>query len=163
MTKTSKTVDGTEPHIFNVPIRRLAARLQILVQRGVLRPYGLRIQEWRVLWSLAREGDTHVRELGRRASVDAAHVSRLLKKFGEKGLIKRMPDPKDSRRTLFQISPEGRALYEDVKPKAVAFSAEFQSLYTAEEYETLMSLIDRALTHADVLLEQEGAHEGEPD
>lgn len=155
MHETDDTTTKAEPQVFNVPIRRLATRLQTLVQRGVLRPYNLRIQEWRVLWSLAREGDTHLRELGRRASVDAAHVSRLVKKFETEGLIARMQDPSDNRKTLFRITKQGRALYEDVKPKAYAVSAEFQNLYTAEEYETLMSLVERALLHADVMLERD--------
>jgi DNA-binding MarR family transcriptional regulator len=155
MSKTANRLKQDESHIFNVPVRRLAVRLQTLVQRGVLRPHGLKIQEWRVLWSLAREGDTHLRELGRRASVDAAHVSRLIRKLERQQLIARRRDPEDNRRTLFQITETGLELYREVRPKAVAISDEFKMLYSEDEYETLMTLIDRAIAKADSLLENE--------
>ncbi len=155
MKNSEKPSQREESRIFNVPIRRLAARLQTLVQRGVLRPHGVTIQEWRVMWSLAREGDTHLRELARRASVDAAHASRLLKKLESRNLISRATDPTDSRRTMFHITEEGRQFYELVRPKAVAVSDEFRNLYTATEYQTMMSLIDRALLRADELLDKD--------
>lgn len=155
MTQAPNTPQTETAPIFNVPIRRLATRLQTLVQRGALRPHGVKIQEWRILWSLAREGDTHLRELGRRASVDAAHVSRLIRTLEKQNLIARKPDPNDARRTLFSITPTGFDLYVRVRPKAVAVSDEFRAIYTAKEYETLMTLIERANRHADMLLHQQ--------
>lgn len=146
----------TEKEIFNIPIRRLAAKLSLIAQREVLRPFGLRIQEWRVLWSLDREGDTHLREIARRASVDASHVSRLLGKLEREGIVERYPDPVDARRTVFRATPKGRALYKEVRPIATEISKRFQDLYTDAEYEQLMSLLERALDKADEMLATEG-------
>lgn len=148
-----------EKEIFNIPIRRLAAKLSLIVQREVLRPYGLRIQEWRVLWSLDREGDAHLRELARRASVDPSHVSRLLVKFERDGIVERYPDPGDGRRTMFRTTPKGRALYEEVRPIATRVSHRFQELYSDEEYDQLMALLDRALNKADEMLGADGLDE----
>ncbi len=145
-----------EKEIFNVPIRRLSGKLSLIVQREVLRPYGLRIQEWRVLWSLEREGDTHLREVARRASVDPSHVSRLLAKFERDGIVERYPDPGDGRRTMFRITEKGRALYEEVRPVATEVSRRFQELYSDEEYERLMALLGRALKKADEMLGADG-------
>ena len=156
---TGKTDRVMEKEIFNIPIRRLAAKLSLIVQREVLRPYGLRIQEWRVLWSLDREGDAHLREIARRASVDASHVSRLLTKFERKGIVERYPDPGDGRRTMFRITPKGRALYEDVAPVATEVSRRFQELYSDDEYEQLMALLERASLKADELLGGNGLDE----
>lgn len=146
----------TEKEIFNIPIRRLSAKLSLIVQREVLRPFGLRIQEWRVLWSLDREGDAHLREIARRASVDASHVSRLLGKFEREGIVERYADPGDARRTVFRVTPKGHALYEEVRPIATGISKHFQDLYTDEEYRQLMALLERALGKADEMLTAEG-------
>jgi DNA-binding MarR family transcriptional regulator len=142
--------------VFNVPVRRLAARLTVLMQREVLTPAGLRIQEWRVLWSLAREGETHLRELARRASVDASHVSRLAGKLENEGLIERKIDAQDARRLIFAITGKGMALYEEVRPKAIDVSRQFRDLYTEQEYDTLMDLLERAIRHADEVMEGHG-------
>lgn len=145
-----------EKEIFNVPIRRLSGKLSLIVQREVLRPYGLRIQEWRVLWSLEREGDAHLREVARRASVDPSHVSRLLAKFERDGIVERYPDPGDGRRTMFRTTEKGRALYKEVRPVATEVSRRFQELYSDEEYERLMALLGRALKKADEMLGADG-------
>lgn len=152
-----------EREIFNIPIRRLAGKLSLLVQREVLRPYGLRIQEWRVLWSLDREGDAHLREIARRASVDPSHVSRLLNKFERQGIVERYPDPGDARRTVFRITTKGGALYQEVRPVATQVSECFQKLYSDEEYEQLMSLLARASKRADELLGGNGFDEDRDD
>ena len=149
--------------IFNVPIRRLAAKLSLIVQREVLRPHDLRIQEWRVLWSLAREGDAHLRELARRASVDASHVSRLMTKLEKAAMVERYPDPDDGRRTKFRIAPRGRALYDEVRPVATRVSDQFQALYTDAEYALLMELLDRADAKAAELLGPNGIEGGDDD
>ncbi|MEC7765001.1 MAG: MarR family transcriptional regulator [Pseudomonadota bacterium] len=141
-----------EREIFNIPVRRLAAKLSLLVQREVLRPFGLRIQEWRVLWSLVREGDAHLREIARRASVDPSHVSRLLGKLEKDKIVERFPDPDDGRRTMFRITPKGRALYDEVRPVATDISLQFQELYSDAEYAQLMELLERASVRADQLL-----------
>lgn len=108
-----------------------------------------------MLWSLAREGDTHLRELARRASVDPSHVSRLATRLEHDGLLRRQPDPDDGRQMRFFITAKGRALYRKLRPKALRVSAQFQDLYTASEYATLMALLERAIAHADTLLAQD--------
>ena len=148
-----------EGEIFNIPVRRLAAKLSVLAQREVLRPFGLRIQEWRVLWSLAREGDAHLREIARRASVDPSHVSRLLGKLENDAIVERYPDPRDARRTKFRITAKGMDLYEEVRPLATDLSRHFQELYSEAEYRQLMGLLERASQKADELLGGNGAEE----
>ena len=64
---------------------------------------------------------------------------------------------------LFHITKEGRALYEQVRPRATEISRQFQALYTPEEYGLLMSLIERATIHADAVLEGREVEEDEDD
>ena len=74
-----------------------------------------------------------MRELARRASGDPSHVSRLAASLERRGLLARLDDPSDRRRMLFRITEKGRALYEEVRPKATAVSMEFQALFTPQE------------------------------
>ncbi|MWD28564.1 winged helix DNA-binding protein [Aquicoccus sp. SCR17] len=151
-----------ETPVFTVPLRKLSARLGVLVQREVLRPAGLRMQEWRVLWSLAQEGPTHLRNLARRADVDPAHVSRLIGRFEEQELAERVLDPEDGRRTLISITASGRALFDRVRPASDRLNADFRSLYTEEEFDLLLGLVQRATDHAERLIAEDARASARP-
>lgn len=155
--------DDAERHLFSVPIRRLSARLGLLVQREVLRPFGLKVQEWRVLWSLAQDGDAHLRELARRSFVDPAHVSRLLVKFEREALISRFPDAHDSRRQMIRITAKGLDLYREVRPRSLELNEKFRAIYTDEEYAQFMNFVRRATKCADEMIAAESAEAAERD
>ncbi len=82
-------------------------------QIGVLRrtfldsPYSL--AEARVLYEIARgNGATTATEIGRTLDLDAGYLSRLLRNFEKRGLIRRTPSATDARQSHLTLTARGR-------------------------------------------------------
>lgn len=140
--------------ILNIRVLRLASKLSLIFVRETLRPAGLSVQEWRILVSLAQMGDSHLRALARKASLDSAHASRVASHMVSRGLIARHPDTRDQRRIVFSITKAGAEVFFRIWPRAKDLAGEFRQIYSAEEFTVLLTLIDRAVEHADTLLER---------
>jgi DNA-binding MarR family transcriptional regulator/N-acetylglutamate synthase-like GNAT family acetyltransferase len=85
-------------------------------QIGVLRrnfldsPYSL--AEARVLYEIARgKGATAATDVGRALDLDAGYLSRVLRTFEKRGLIRRTASPHDARQSHLALTPRGRQAY----------------------------------------------------
>jgi len=141
-----------ENTLFNKQIVRLSSRLALITQRNVLKPYGLKIMEWRTLYYLVLVGDHHLRALARQVSSDASHVSRVLVGMEKRGLVNRLPDKDDARRTRFYATKKGFKLFDTVWPQAVEVSDSFCALFSVEELASLEKMIGKATAHANDIL-----------
>lgn len=101
------------------PIAMAAAtsvmRAQQLVSTAVeraLRPHGLSFARYEVLMllSFTRKGSLPMTKMGERLMVHPTGISKLVDKLEDDGLVRRVPDPADRRRTLATITPAGRRL-----------------------------------------------------
>ena len=84
-------------------------------QIGVLRktfldsPYSL--GEARVLYEIARGTAPTASEIGRALDLDAGYLSRVLRNFEKRGLIRRKASASDARQSHLTLSPRGRKDY----------------------------------------------------
>jgi DNA-binding MarR family transcriptional regulator/N-acetylglutamate synthase-like GNAT family acetyltransferase len=84
-------------------------------QIGVLRknfldsPYSL--GEMRVLYELAQGNDKTATDIARNLDLDAGYLSRVLRDFEKKGLIKRTPSKTDARQSRLSLTSQGRKVY----------------------------------------------------
>jgi DNA-binding MarR family transcriptional regulator/GNAT superfamily N-acetyltransferase len=95
-----------------------------LLDEGLLRsPFSL--TEVRVLYELAHKDQWNATELGKELGLDAGYLSRILRKFQEKGLIERTPSEDDGRQSILSLTSRGRAEFE---PLNQASSAEVAAM-----------------------------------
>jgi len=145
--------DDAFDHNLNIRVLRLASALSTILRRSTLRDKGVTNQEYRIFVSIARHGAGHVREISRKAGMDAAHASRTMKAMQAKGWLSRSPHQTDKRLAIFSMTQVGRDLFLSIYPAAMALAKEFSGLYSEEEVLLFRNMLDRARAHAAELLD----------
>lgn len=103
-------------------------RVQQLVlsrMNALLRPFGLSFARYEALMLLlfSRRGSLPLGKMGQRLMVHPTSVTNTIDRLEDDGLVARVPDPRDRRRTLAEITAEGRAVAE--KATAALVDARF--------------------------------------
>jgi DNA-binding MarR family transcriptional regulator/GNAT superfamily N-acetyltransferase len=79
-------------------------------------PYSL--AEARVLYELAHRDQPTASDVGRALGIDAGYLSRILRRFQQRGLVESRPSPADARQNLLGLSGEGRAVFAALDSRA---------------------------------------------
>jgi DNA-binding MarR family transcriptional regulator len=128
--------------------RFLPFRLSVLgnrVTRAVARAYGPRFQmsapEWRTLAVLGRYGAMSAQDVGVHTAMDKVRVSRAVTRLAGRRCITRRTDSRDRRRAILDLTEEGRAVYDDIVPVALAVEAQLVADLSAAERAALDAAI----------------------
>ncbi len=112
------------PYLMNRIMGRYNASL-----REELAALGLSTAKLRALAVLAVADGLQIRRLAVYAVVEQSTLSRTLDQMAAEGLVRRAPDPEDSRATLIFITDEGRAAFERLWPHmATAYGRMFAGI-----------------------------------
>jgi DNA-binding MarR family transcriptional regulator len=118
--------------------------------------FGLRIPEWRLVAVLAEGQGMTQQALGRATRMDKVTVSRAAIALAERGLVHRAPNPGDQRSHLLSLSAAGRALYDEVAPKALEIEAQVFAGFDAAEIEAFRAMLKRIEDAATALDAEQG-------
>jgi DNA-binding MarR family transcriptional regulator len=105
--------------------------------------FGLGVPAWRLIAVLAERDGVSQLDLGVATRMDKVTVSRAAAGLADRGLVKRSPNLKDKRSTLLWLTGEGRALYAQVAPKALAFEDAILADFTPDEVAQLKAMLQR--------------------
>lgn len=83
------------------------------------------------------------RDIGQATSMHKTKVSRAVAALEKKGFLERGPSLHDQREQLLKLSTEGRAMYEALIPKALAYSNGLESALTEEQRAVLDQIFER--------------------
>lgn len=122
-----------------------AARLMAANLSEELRPVGVAIGQWAallVLW--ARDGVTQA-ELARDVAIEPPTLVRTLDRMVRDGLVERRPDPRDARLSRVWLTERGRALRDELVPRAIEVNRRTEAVLTPREAETLRRLLARLI------------------
>ena len=98
---------------------RFYTRVIGLLHEGYLAsPFSL--TEVRVLYELAHRERATASQLGRELGLDAGYLSRILHRFGERGLVDRQPSEVDGRRSILRLSEAGQEAFAPLNARSDA-------------------------------------------
>jgi len=76
------------------------------------------LTEARVIYELERRGKVTAAELAVELRLDPGYVSRILRKFGKRGLIDGRPFQRDGRRTVLRLTDKGKEAFDRLDSRA---------------------------------------------
>jgi DNA-binding MarR family transcriptional regulator len=111
--------------------------------------YGLTLGEWHVMshLRLSKHGDDRSSpgELAAGLELSSGAMTSRLDKLEEQGLVRRLPDPKDRRGIVVELTPEGKAAWDRTAGIAGRREAFFASALTKAEQRELNDLLRKLL------------------
>ncbi len=110
--------------------------------------FGLSIPEWRVIAVLGRFPGLSAVEVADRTMMDKVAVSRAVSKLLKNGRLDREFADADRRRSILNLSEEGRRVHDGVAPLALKFEADLLEGLSDEEITALNSTIERLMARA---------------
>ena len=140
-------LDDMLPYLMN----RLVGRLnQNLGER--LRRRGHSFQDWRILAVLAVHEGANLTELSEATVIPQPSVSRLVANLARRGYVERQNGKRDSRIVHLFLTPDGRKVYEKMRPLAVDEYRAAMKGFSAKEYDALRTALLRMMTNRRVKL-----------
>lgn len=94
------------------------------------------------------EGGPTVRALRDRTGIDSGHLSRLLRRLEDDGLIETVPDPADRRRRIVTLTAAGQAAYRELDDRSEELAVRLIEPLTERQ----QARLTEALATADLLV-----------
>ena len=113
--------------------------------------FNLSIPEWRVIAILGRYPGLSAVEVAERTFLDKVAVSRAVTKLLKNGRIDRQFADADRRRSILNLSDEGRRVHDQVAPLALQFERDLLDGLSEDETNTLDVIVERLMARARVL------------
>ncbi len=113
--------------------------------------FGLSIPEWRVIAILGRFPGISAVEVAERTLMDKVAVSRAVTKLIKTGRIDRQFADADRRRSILNLSEEGRNVHDEIAPLALKFEEDLLHGLSEEEIQTLNVVMERLLAKARLI------------
>jgi DNA-binding MarR family transcriptional regulator len=133
-------IEDSLGYVINRVARSFAQQLA-----GELRQRGIGIGQWAVLLFLwARDGMSQA-ELARVVAIEPPTIVRTIDRMVRDGLVTRAPDPGDRRISRIHLTDRGRALRDELVPKAAAVNEANLARLTKTEGRTLYRLLAKLL------------------
>jgi DNA-binding MarR family transcriptional regulator len=108
--------------------------------------FGLTIPQWRLIAVIAENDGISQQAIGVKTRMDKVTVSRAAIALAHRGLIERSGNPADRRSNRLVLSASGRALYDQVVPKALELETRIFGTFdqaTLDGFTEMLRSIDR--------------------
>ncbi|HUG98666.1 MAG TPA: MarR family transcriptional regulator [Gammaproteobacteria bacterium] len=121
----------------------LSNRLSAAIAESYSRRFGLTIPEWRVVAVLALDPGISAAEVAERTAMDKVAVSRAVRRLLATGRARREMAAGDRRRSVLELTAEGRRIYRRITPALRSFEAALLAGLSAREQHLLDAILRR--------------------
>ena len=129
----------------------LSNTVSTTVARAYDKRFGVSIPEWRVIAVLGRFPGLSAVEVAGRTLLDKVAVSRAVTRLIKNGRIDREFADADRRRSILNLSEEGKKLHDEIAQLALQFERDLLQGFSADELENLNSIMERLLARASLI------------
>ena len=129
----------------------LSNTVSTTVARAYDKRFKVSIPEWRVIAILGRFPGLSAVEVAERTMLDKVAVSRAVTKLIKKGRVDREFADADKRRSILNLSEEGRKLHDEIAELALNFVNDLLEGLTDEELDRLNNIMERLLARARLI------------
>jgi DNA-binding MarR family transcriptional regulator len=133
----SLVLDRFLPYRLSVASNAVSTR----ISQAYRKRFGLKIAEWRLIAILAERAQATPALLGEATRMDKIAVSRAAAALIDRGLVLAEDNPVDGRSHLLSLTADGRALYQEIAPIALATEAALFACLSADERTMLDALL----------------------
>ena len=105
--------------------------------------HGIGIPEWRILVTLGQCGPMTGKAVGAHTHMHKTKVSRAVATLEKRKLIVRQVNRDDLREAFMSLTPAGRAIYDDLVPRAVEFAKQLLTVVDPADRPALDRALDR--------------------
>lgn len=144
---TNLKLDAYLPYRLSVASNAVSG----LIARAYQDRFGLSIPQWRLVCVLAEDGALTQGAIVSRTGMDKVTVSRATQGLAQRHLLGRSEHHADGRSHVLALSQEGRRLYAEVAPLALAYEAALIAGLAPKEVDQLKRLLMRLQAAADRL------------
>jgi len=113
--------------------------------------FGVSIPEWRVIAVLGRYPGLSAVEVADRTLMDKVAVSRAVTKLIKNGRIDREFADADRRRSILNLSEEGKKVHNEIAPLALEFEQQLVHNISEDDYQKFNSVLEQLLDKARLL------------
>lgn len=139
MAKGPLALERFLPYRLSVITNRISGALS----RHYATRFGISIPEWRVIANLGRYPGLSANQVAERSAMDKVTVSRAVAGLERKGLLERVRDGDDKRRSRLTLSARGTDVYAEIAPLALGFERDLLTALTPDEAQQLDRIIDK--------------------
>lgn len=136
------------------PEDRLALLMQRLLKLRLAEiprlDYDLSFSQMEVLWFIQRSPKCRVQDIADGLGITPPSVSVALRRLEEAGWLERHPDPEDGRATCSALTKKSMQMMARVKAAQYKGIEQFLMGLTANEKDSLVSLLDKAISTAEI-------------
>ena len=129
----------------------LSNTVSTTVARAYDKRFSVSIPEWRVIAVLGRFPGLSAVEVAERTLMDKVAVSRAVTKLIKNGRIDREFADADKRRSILNLSEDGKTLHDEIAELALQFERDLLEGFSTEEIDDLNKIMERLLARASLI------------
>lgn len=129
-------------------LARLSSTMSATIARAYDKEFGLSIPEWRVIAVLGRFPGLSAVEVAEQTFLDKVAVSRAVTKLIKNGRIDRQFADADRRRSILNLSEQGREVHDGVAKLALTFEDELLAGLDDADIDQFNQVMDKLLDKA---------------
>ncbi|HWV55121.1 MarR family winged helix-turn-helix transcriptional regulator [Pseudorhodoplanes sp.] len=143
-------LDDFLPYQLNV----VSSLVSQALSRLYVERYGIGVPEWRVLVTLGEFETMTGKAIGEHSHMHKTKVSRAVALLEKRKLVVRRVNRADLRESLLSLTPEGRAIYDDLAPGAVGFARHLLEAIDPADRDAFARALERLIERAKPLADE---------